>query len=103
MFAKGSFFPLRSARRSATVTISAPLASNADRIASGEENLPVPSKSLEPNARPAIVNPWVDARMAGNVTRKALLSSREARSGWLAQHFPPNRNRAFPSNRGSRH
>src|SRR2546421_195644 len=36
MFAKGSFFPLRSARLRATVTISAPLASRASRI-SGRE------------------------------------------------------------------
>src|SRR5687768_4828149 len=56
MFANGSFLPLRSARRSATVTISVPLAANASRIASGDENLPVPIISRDRNSRPAILN-----------------------------------------------
>jgi len=53
--AKGSFSPLKSARRSATVTISAPLASNAARINSGDENFPVPKIKREENSRSAIV------------------------------------------------
>src|ERR1044071_911915 len=56
IFANGSFLPLKSARRKATVTISAPLASRASRISSGDENLPVPRISLELNSRPAIFN-----------------------------------------------
>ena len=55
MFANGSFFPLRSARRSATVTISVPLAASASRIDSGDGNLPVPRSSRDRKARPAIV------------------------------------------------
>src|ERR1051325_9585702 len=55
MLAKGSFFPDRSALRSATVTISAPLASSALCIACGEENFPVPRIKRERNSRPAII------------------------------------------------
>src|SRR6266540_7508878 len=56
MFAKGSCLPLKSARRSATVTISAPLASSASRIFSGEANFPVPRIRRERNSCPAMVN-----------------------------------------------
>ncbi len=56
MFANGSCFPLKSTRRNATVTISVPLAASASRIASGDENFPVPSIRREPNSRPAITN-----------------------------------------------
>ncbi len=56
MLANGSFFPLRSARRNATVTISVPLAASASRIDSGEENLPVPRISRDENSRPAMTN-----------------------------------------------
>ena len=48
--------PLKSARRNATVTMSAPLAAIASRINSGDANLPVPASSREPNSRPAICN-----------------------------------------------
>jgi hypothetical protein len=54
MFANGSFFPLKSARRNATVTISAPLASSASRKTSGAENFPVPRMSRERKIRPAM-------------------------------------------------
>ena len=66
MFAYGSFFPLRSARRSATVTISAPLAASASRIASGDENFPVPRMRRELNRRPAITS----EPLTGNIGRK---------------------------------
>src|SRR6266498_3508680 len=46
----------RSTRRSATVTISVPLAANASRIASPEENLPVPTIRRDAKARPAITS-----------------------------------------------
>src|SRR5258706_4562899 len=59
MLAKGSPRPVRSARRSATVTISAPLTASASRIASGDANLPVPRISRERNSRPAIVIGWL--------------------------------------------
>ena len=42
--------------RSATVTISVPLAAMASRIASLEENFPVPRISRELNSRPAMVS-----------------------------------------------
>jgi hypothetical protein len=45
-----------SARLNATVTNSAPLAASAPRMASGEENFPVPKMSRERNIRPAITN-----------------------------------------------
>ena len=54
MFANGSPLPERSARRSATVTISVPLATSASRINSFEANLPVPTSSREVNSRSAI-------------------------------------------------
>ena len=56
MFANGSCLPERSARRSATVTISVPLAMSASRIASFEENFPVPTSNREVNSRSAIFN-----------------------------------------------
>src|SRR3954468_16456589 len=52
----GSPLPERSARRSATVTISVPLASSAAAIAWFDENLPVPSSSRERKARPAMMS-----------------------------------------------
>jgi len=54
--AKGSFFPVKSARRKATVTISAQLASSASRIAACDENFPVPRINLERKIRPAITS-----------------------------------------------
>src|SRR5205814_1791381 len=54
ILAYGSCLPERSARRNATVTISVPLASIASRIASFEENLPVPTSSRDENSRSAI-------------------------------------------------
>jgi hypothetical protein len=54
MFANGSRLPERSARRNATVTISVPLATSASRIASFEENFPVPTSNREVNSRSAI-------------------------------------------------
>jgi len=54
MLANGSFRPLKSARRKATVTISVPLAANASRMASGDENLPVPASRRELKLRPAM-------------------------------------------------
>ena len=54
MLANGSCFPLRSARRKATVTISVPLAARASRMTSLEENFPVPTRRREENSRPAI-------------------------------------------------
>ena len=54
MFANGSCFPERSARRSATVTISVPLATSASRINSFEANLPVPTSNREVNSRSAM-------------------------------------------------
>src|SRR5258706_5724622 len=63
MLAKGSRRPLRSARRKATVTISVPLALSASRIASGEQNLPVPRMRREPNFRPAMVRELSNERI----------------------------------------
>ena len=56
MSACGSFSPVRSTRRNATVTISAPLASRADCIERMEENLPVPMSSRERNSRSPILH-----------------------------------------------
>ena len=56
MFAKGSLWPERSARRNATVTNSVPLASSASRISSLEANLPVPTSRREVNSRSAILS-----------------------------------------------
>jgi hypothetical protein len=46
--------PEKSARRSATVTISVPLALNASRISSFEANFPVPTSKRDVNSRSAI-------------------------------------------------
>src|SRR4051812_12861033 len=54
MFANGSCLPEMSARRNATVTISAPLAVNASRINSFDANFPVPTSNREVNSRSAI-------------------------------------------------
>jgi hypothetical protein len=51
MFANGSFWPLKSARRNATVTISAPLTLSASRMASGDENFPVPMNQARTETR----------------------------------------------------
>src|SRR5207302_3358972 len=56
MFANGSPRPEISARRSATVTISVPLAMSESRISSFEPNLPVPTSNREVNSRSAIFN-----------------------------------------------
>src|SRR5437870_3192814 len=83
MFAKGSFLPLKSARRSATVTSSAPLASRASRMVSGEENFPVPKMRRERKIRPAMINGWFDNDIRAQSNRKeGALSSGERRS-WL--------------------
>jgi hypothetical protein len=58
--ANGSFLPDKSARRRATVTNSAPLASKASRMASGDENLPVPKMRRERKMRPAMTSDWFD-------------------------------------------
>src|SRR3989442_15265654 len=73
MFANGSCLPLKSARRSATVPISAPLASSASRIFSGEENFPVPRIRREPNSCPAMVN--------GRFTKGIAREHRSSRAG----------------------
>src|SRR5262245_10005222 len=67
MFAKGSCLPLRSARRRATVTISAPLASSAARIISGDENLPVPRINRDRISCPAIVNGLLMCDIRGSI------------------------------------
>src|SRR5436309_14143269 len=54
MFANGSRLPERSARRSATVTNSVPLAISASRISSFDANFPVPTSKREVNSRSAI-------------------------------------------------
>jgi len=55
------FFPDKSARLNATVTISVSLAASASRINSEEENLPVPASSLEWKVRsPILSNDWLD-------------------------------------------
>src|SRR5438094_9936040 len=54
MFANGSPFPERSARRNATVTNSVPLATSASRISSFDANFPVPTINREVNSRSAI-------------------------------------------------
>src|SRR5207245_6146686 len=54
MFENGTCLPERSARRNATDTISVPLAISASRIASFEENFPVPTSNREVNSRSAI-------------------------------------------------
>ncbi len=54
MFANGSCLPERSARRSATVTSSVPLAIRASRINSFDANLPVPTIKRDVNSRSAI-------------------------------------------------
>ena len=54
MFANGSCLPERSARRSATVTSSVPLAISASRINSFEANFPVPTSRRDANSRSAI-------------------------------------------------
>src|SRR5438034_11536112 len=84
--AKGSCLPLRSARRSATVTISAPLASSASRIFSGEENFPVPRIRREPNSCPAMVN--------GRFTKGIAREHRSSRAGCReCRSRPGNRGR----------
>ena len=77
MFANGSFFPLKSARRKATVTISAPLASSASRMASGEENFPVPMMSRERKIRPAMTSGWFESDIPDNLENLGSLSRRE--------------------------
>src|SRR5438045_4803942 len=54
MFANGSCLPERSARRSATVTSSVPLAVSASRINSFDANFPVPTSRRDANSRSAI-------------------------------------------------
>src|SRR4030095_15076017 len=54
MLANGSCFPERSARRSATVTSSVPLAISASRINSFDANFPVPTSRRDANSRSAI-------------------------------------------------
>ena len=54
MFANGSCLPERSARRSATVTSSVPLAISASRISSFDANFPVPTIRRDVNSRSAI-------------------------------------------------
>src|SRR5262245_31399509 len=54
MFANGSCLPERSARRSATVTSSEPLATSASRINSFDANFPVPTSRRDANSRSAI-------------------------------------------------
>src|SRR4029077_21173927 len=54
MFANGSCLPERSARRSATVTNSVPLAISASRINSFEANFPVPTSRRDVNSGSAI-------------------------------------------------
>src|SRR5206468_5930324 len=56
MFANGSCLPETSARRSATVTSSVPLAISASRISSFDANFPVPTIRREVNSRSAIFN-----------------------------------------------
>src|SRR5882757_9034805 len=75
MLANGSFLPLKSARRRATVTISVPLAASASRMASGDENFPVPRISRERNSRPAMTRGLNDIR--DNLENCGQLSRRE--------------------------
>ena len=84
ILAKGSFSPLKSARRRATVTISAPLASNAARINSGDANFPVPNIKREENSRSAIVK----GKTGTGPTYAP--SQKTSRMSWisLAQNFP---------------
>ena len=84
ILAKGSFSPLKSARRRATVTISAPLASNAPRINSGDANFPVPNIKREENSRSAIVK----GKTATGPTYAP--NQKTSRMSWisLAQNFP---------------
>src|SRR5262245_60014670 len=56
MLANGSCLPERSARRSATVTSSAPLAMSASRINSFDANFPVPTSKRDANSRSAILS-----------------------------------------------
>src|SRR5437867_11098344 len=83
MFAKGSFLPLKSARRRATVTSSAPLASSASRMVSGEENFPVPKMRRERKIRPAMINGWFDSDIQAQSNRKEGALSRGERRSWL--------------------
>src|SRR5271170_8208107 len=77
MFANGSPLPDKSARRRATVTISAPLAASASRMASGDENFPVPMMSRERKIRPAMTNGWFESDIADNLENSGRLSRRE--------------------------
>lgn len=58
MFANLSPLPVKSARRKATVTISAPLASMAAAMSSPDANLPVPMIRREANSRLAMRSRW---------------------------------------------
>src|SRR5947208_15635282 len=96
MFANGSFFPLKSARRSATVTISAPLASRASRIVSGDENLPVPRISRERKIRTAIISGCVDKFIHSNSGAEKVLVERSEkdclhRAALVESHPRPRR------------
>ena len=65
---------VKSARRRATVTISAPLAARASRMASGDENFPVPMMSRDRNIRPAMTNGWLADDIPVNLRNFAGLS-----------------------------
>jgi hypothetical protein len=73
MFAKGSWFPERSARRRATVTISVPLASSALAMVSLEANFPVPKRSREEKVRPAMTSGSCDGAIGSEATGARLV------------------------------
>src|SRR6266542_2445278 len=98
MFAKGSCLPLKSARRSATVTSSAPLASSASRIFSGEANFPVPRIRRERNSCPAMVN----GRFTEDISRQHRRLSVECREFYERAKWHGRPARASPGNYHSR-
>ena len=61
------------------MTISAPLAVRASRMASGDENFPVPMMSREQNVRPAMVSGLDDKDIPTSLGKNHRLSRREER------------------------
>src|SRR5580704_19338501 len=91
IFANGSFLPLKSARRKATVTISVPLADKASRMLSGEGNFPVPKIRRESKVRPAMTNGRLICDMVDNVrkSRRFVEARTKAKAKYLNRKLRP--------------